>query len=176
MFDECVQYHLAPWLTFRFELDQMHRLRRGVKFVPKGRTRESNQSPSSDEMQLLRRCKELVAEFGMGEADQRVSALSRGQALEVCRSELGDDIVRVDARSRDRPLEPIAASPSPQTSIDNDRRSLSGQVPQSSPVGAVARFGLCAATRTGRWSPALHGDRPSVLASLDAQDVQAGRG
>jgi hypothetical protein len=32
----------------------------------------------------------------------------------------------------------IAAPPSPQTSIDNNRRSLSGQVPQSPPVGAVA--------------------------------------
>jgi hypothetical protein len=104
MLDECVPYHLAPWLTFRFELDQMHRLRRAVKFVPKGWTRESNQSPPSDEMQLLRRCKEFVAEFGMGEADQRMGALSRGQALEVCRSELGDEVMRVDARSRGRQL------------------------------------------------------------------------
>src|SRR5271170_2428285 len=34
MFDECIPYWLAPWLAFRFELDQMHRLPRGVKFVP----------------------------------------------------------------------------------------------------------------------------------------------
>ena len=33
-------------------------------------------------------------------------ALSRGQTLEVCTSELGDDVVRVDARSRDRPFQP----------------------------------------------------------------------
>jgi hypothetical protein len=39
----------------------------------------------------------------MCEADQRMGALGRGQAFEVCGSELGDDIVRVDARSRDRP-------------------------------------------------------------------------
>ena len=60
MFDERIPYCLAAWLTFRFELDQMHRLRRGVKFVPKGWTGESNQSPSSDEMQLLRLPKRVV--------------------------------------------------------------------------------------------------------------------
>jgi hypothetical protein len=38
----------------------------------------------------------------MCEADQRVGALGRGQAFEVCGSELGDDLVRVDAPSRDR--------------------------------------------------------------------------
>jgi len=42
----------------------------------------------------------------MCEADQRMGALGRGQALEVCGSELGDEIVRVDARSRDRPFDP----------------------------------------------------------------------
>ena len=40
----------------------------------------------------------------------------------------------------------IAAPPSPQTSIDNDWHSQSGQVPQSSPVGSVARFGPCVAS------------------------------
>jgi hypothetical protein len=39
----------------------------------------------------------------MCEADQRMGALGRGQAFEVCGSELGDELVRVDARSRDRP-------------------------------------------------------------------------
>jgi malonate decarboxylase alpha subunit len=37
----------------------------------------------------------------MCEADQRVGALGRGQAFEVGGSELGDDLVRVDAPSRD---------------------------------------------------------------------------
>jgi hypothetical protein len=32
----------------------------------------------------------------MCEADQRVGALGRGQAFEVCGSELGDDLVRVE--------------------------------------------------------------------------------
>jgi hypothetical protein len=33
--------------------------------------------------------------------------------------------------------------------MDNDWHSLGRQVSQSSPIGAVARFGLCAAIRTG---------------------------
>jgi hypothetical protein len=39
----------------------------------------------------------------MCEGDQRMGALGRGQAFEVCGPELGDELVRVDARSRDRP-------------------------------------------------------------------------
>ena len=46
----------------------------------------------------------LLAELWMCEADQRVGALGRGQAFEVCGSELGDDSMRVDAPSRDRSL------------------------------------------------------------------------
>ena len=39
----------------------------------------------------------------MCEADQRVGALGRGQAFEVCGSELGDDLVVSMRRARDRP-------------------------------------------------------------------------
>src|ERR1700720_4623453 len=60
----------------------------------------------SNEVELLGGSRQLVPELRMSEADQRMGALGRGQALEVCGSELGDDVVRVDARSRDRPFEP----------------------------------------------------------------------
>src|SRR5258705_4009928 len=49
---------------------------------------------------------QLIAEFGMGERDQRMRALGRGQTLDVHRSELSDDVVGVDARRGDRPVEP----------------------------------------------------------------------
>ena len=60
----------------------------------------------SNEVELLGGSRQLVPELRMSEADQRMGALGRGQALEVCGSELGDDVVRVDARSRDWPFEP----------------------------------------------------------------------
>ena len=54
------------------------------------------------------------------------------------------------ALGEDAPLAQLVATPpAPQASIHNDRRSLSGQIPERSPVSAVARFGLCAASRAG---------------------------
>ena len=50
----------------------------------------------------------------------------------------------------------VSTPPAPQAGIHNDRRSLSGQIPERSPVRAVARFGLCAASRAGDWLPAVH--------------------
>ena len=47
----------------------------------------------------------------MCEADQRVGALGRGQAFEVCGSELGDDLVGVDAPTCDRPYIFTKAAP-----------------------------------------------------------------
>ena len=70
----------------------------------------------------------------------------------------------------------IAAPPSPQTSIDNDRRALGGQIPKRSRVGAVARIGQRATPRTGGWQPTVHRDRPRQPAGLDAHNVQARRG
>ena len=78
------------------------------------------------------------------------------------------------ALGEDAPITPLVATPpAPEAGMSNDRRSLSGQIPERSPVSAVARFGLRAASRTGDWLPAVYRDRPSLLSPFDAHDVQA---
>src|SRR5580704_5259307 len=78
------------------------------------------------------------------------------------------------ALGEDAPITPLVATPpAPEAGIHNDRRSLSGQIPERSPVGAVARFGPRTTSRTERWLSAVHRDRPSLLAPFDAHDVQA---
>ena len=83
------------------------------------------------------------------------------------------------SRSEGRPpaLWPSSSTPpAPEAGTNNDRRSLSGQIPERSPVSAVARFGLCAASRAERWLPAVPRDRQSLLAPFDAHNVHACRG
>ena len=60
----------------------------------------------SDQVHGLGGCRQLIAEFGMGERDQRMRTLARGQALEIDRPEFGHDVMGVDARRRHRPVEP----------------------------------------------------------------------
>jgi hypothetical protein len=77
---------------------------------------------ASHEMQLSRRCHEFVAEFGMDDRDQRLSAFRRGQPFEIHGTELGHDAMRVDARCRDRPLEPATMRETfPFASVDRVR-------------------------------------------------------
>jgi hypothetical protein len=70
----------------------------------------------------------------------------------------------------------VSASPARQTGVDDNRRSLSGQIPKSSRVNAVTRFGLRAASWTAGRLPAVHRNRPKVIFQLDADDVQVRRG
>src|SRR5271167_78841 len=70
----------------------------------------------------------------------------------------------------------VSTSPAPQACVNDDRCSLSGQIPKRSRVSAVTRFGLRAASRTGGRLPAVHRDRPSLFSLLDAHDFQAWRG
>ena len=74
---------------------------------------------------------------------------------------------------KDAPMAPIvSAPPAPQTGVDDNRRSLSGQIPKRSRVNAVTRFGLRTASWTACRLPAVHRDRPSVISPLDVHDVQ----
>src|ERR1700675_4832324 len=61
---------------------------------------------SSDQMKMFGCLSQLVAELGMRELDQSERAFGRGQALEIRGSELGNDVMSVDARRGDRPVEP----------------------------------------------------------------------
>src|ERR1700719_993391 len=60
----------------------------------------------SNQMLLLRGFGELVAELRMSECNKRLRPLGRRQALEIHCAELGHDVVRVDTRRGDRPVEP----------------------------------------------------------------------
>jgi len=81
------------------------------------------------------------------------------------------------ALGEDAPITQLVSTPpAPEAGTNNDRRSLSGQIPERSPVSAVARFGWCAASRAEGRLPAVHRDRPRLLAPFDAYDVQACRG
>ena len=60
----------------------------------------------SDEVKLLSRFSQSVPELGMSELDQLERSLGRGQALEIYGSELGDDVMSVDARRGNWPVQP----------------------------------------------------------------------
>jgi len=78
---------------------------------------------------------------------------------------------------KDAPIAPIvSAPPARQMGVDDNRRSLSGQIPKPSRVDAVTRFGLRTASWTACRLPAVHCDRPSVISPLDVHDVQVRRG
>jgi len=70
----------------------------------------------------------------------------------------------------------VSAPPAGRTRVDDNRRSLSGQIPKRSRVKAVTRFGLRAASWTAGRPSAVHCDRPNVISPLDADDVQVRRG
>jgi hypothetical protein len=81
------------------------------------------------------------------------------------------------ALGEDAPITPLVPTPpARQAGINDDRCSLSGQIPKRSRVSAVTRFGLRTASRTGGRLPAVHRDRPSLFSPLNAHDVQAWRG
>jgi len=81
------------------------------------------------------------------------------------------------AFGKDAPIAPlVSAPPTRQTGVDDNRRSLSGQIPKRSRVKVVTRFGLRAASWTAGRLPAVHRDRPNVISPLDADDVQVWRG
>jgi len=81
------------------------------------------------------------------------------------------------AFGKDAPIAPlVSAPPARQTGVDDNRRSLSGQIPKRSRVEAVARFGLRAASWAAGRRPAVHRDRPNVISPFDADDVQVWRG
>ena len=60
---------------------------------------------SSDEMKMFGCLSEFVAELGMRELDQSERAFGRGQALEIHCSELGNDVMSVDAWRGDWPIQ-----------------------------------------------------------------------
>jgi hypothetical protein len=78
---------------------------------------------------------------------------------------------------KDAPIASLVSAPlARQTGVDDNLRSLSGQIPKRSRVKAVKRFGLRAASWTAGRLPAVHRDRPNVISALDADDVQVWRG
>jgi hypothetical protein len=80
------------------------------------------------------------------------------------------------AFGKDAPIAPlVSAPPTRQTGVDDNRRSLSGQIPKRSRLKAVTRFGLRAASWTAGRLPAVHRDRPNVISPLDADDFQVWR-
>src|SRR5271169_4739415 len=76
---------------------------------PLGKTRRRGtvcRGVRSNQMLLLRGFGELVAELRMSECNERLRPPGRRQALEIHRAELSHDVVRVDTRRGDRPVEP----------------------------------------------------------------------
>ena len=61
---------------------------------------------SSDQMKMFGCLSQLVAELGMRELDQSERAFGRGQALEIHGSELGNDVMSVDAWRGNWPIQP----------------------------------------------------------------------
>ena len=81
------------------------------------------------------------------------------------------------ALGEDAPTTPLGSTPpARQACVNDDRCSLSGQIPKRSRVSAVTRFGLRTASRTRSRLPAVHRDLPSLFFPLDPHDVQAWRG
>ena len=81
------------------------------------------------------------------------------------------------ALGEDAPITPLVSTPpAPEAGMNNDRRSLCGEITKRSPVSAVARFGPCAASRAEGRLPAVHRDCQSLFAPFDPHDVHACRG
>lgn len=81
------------------------------------------------------------------------------------------------ALGKNAPIAPfVSAPPARYTRVNDNRRSLRGQIPKPSRVNAVTRFGLRTASWTACRLPAVHGNFPSLFSPLDAHDVQVRRG
>jgi hypothetical protein len=76
------------------------------------------------------------------------------------------------ALGEDAPTTPlIPTPPARQAGVNDDRSSLSGQIPKRSRVSAVTRCGPRTASWTEGRLPVVHRYRPSLFSPLDADDI-----
>jgi hypothetical protein len=60
---------------------------------------------TSGQMKVFRGFRELVTEVGMSKADQGMGPFCGREPLEIDGAELGDDVMRIDARRRNGSVE-----------------------------------------------------------------------
>jgi hypothetical protein len=70
----------------------------------------------------------------------------------------------------------VSAPPARRKRANDNRRSLSGQIPKRSRVNAVTRLGLHTASWAAGRLPTAHRDRPSSISLLDVHDFEIWRG
>jgi hypothetical protein len=71
------------------------------------------------------------------------------------------------------PIAPlVSASPARRKRANDNRRSLSGQIPKRSRVNAVTRLGLHTASWTAGRLPTVYRDCPSLISLLDVHDFE----